>query len=81
MSRIDCNEAMERLNDYLKKELTPDLATEIRQHLERCSPCFSHAKFEANFLALLETKGRREACPAKVRARILEALRAEARKH
>jgi anti-sigma factor (TIGR02949 family) len=82
MTRLNCSEAKALLDDYLKKEITPDLAAEIRRHLEHCAPCFSEAQFEANFLAAVETHGRRDTCPSKVRARILaalEALRAEVR--
>jgi anti-sigma factor (TIGR02949 family) len=79
MSRIDCQEAMAHLNDYLKQELTPELAAEIRRHLQRCRECFSHARFEANFLSVVETRGRSKTCPGELRARILAALRAEAR--
>ena len=84
MKRVNCNEALTQLHDYLKQELTPELAAEIRQHLERCSPCFSHAQFEANFLSLIERKGRSTTCPREVRARILAALaalRAETQEH
>lgn len=79
MSRIDCEQALAHLHDYLKRELTPDLVLEMRQHLERCRDCFSHARFEENFLLMLETRARRETCPGEVRARIVAALRAEAR--
>ena len=43
---IDCREAKERLTDYLKQELTDDLAVEVHQHLVRCRSCFGRAKFE-----------------------------------
>ena len=79
MSRINCDEAMAHLHDYLKRELTPDLVTEVRHHLERCRDCFTNARFEENFLQMLETRAGRETCPGKLRARILEALRSEAR--
>lgn len=78
MSQIDCEEALANLHDYLKRELTPALVLEVRQHLERCRECFSHARFEENFLLMLETRARRETCPGELRARILAALRAEA---
>lgn len=79
MSRIDCEQAMAHLHDYLKRELTADMVEEVHQHLERCRPCFSHARFEQNFLLMLETRARRDTCPSELRARILAALRAEAR--
>jgi anti-sigma factor (TIGR02949 family) len=72
---------MGHLQDYLKREMTPDLAAEVRQHLKRCRPCFVHARFEENFLGMLESCARRETCPGEVRARIVAALKAEARGH
>ena len=56
--RIDCRQATEQLHDYLKREMTPELAEEIRAHLDRCKPCFNHARFEENYLRLLESCGR-----------------------
>ncbi len=84
MSRVDCDKALAYLQDYLKQEITPELASEIRRHLERCSPCFSHARFEANFLSVIESRGRSKTCPRELRTRILAALaalRAEAKEH
>jgi anti-sigma factor (TIGR02949 family) len=80
MSRIDCEKAMAHLDDYLKHELTPDLIVEVRQHLELCRPCFSSARFEESFLLMLEERRNKETCPKELRARILAALRSEARK-
>lgn len=74
---IDCREAAARLQDYLKQELTPELEAEVRAHLERCRPCFGHARFEANFLLMLETRARRCGCPGTLRARITSILRSE----
>jgi len=79
MSRIDCEQALAHLHDYLKRELTEDLVVEMRDHLERCQHCFSCARFEESFFLMLETRARRETCPGELRARILAALRAEAR--
>lgn len=79
MSGVDCAKAMAHLDDYLKRELTQELMVEVRRHLEHCRPCFKHARFEENFLIMLETRAARETCPEKLRARILALLRAEAR--
>ena len=76
--QIDCREAKDRLQDYLKQELTPALALEVRAHLERCRSCFRHSRFEERFLLMLEEHARKGGCPGEVRARILEAIRAEA---
>ena len=75
---IDCRAALSNLQDYLKREITPDLAVEIKQHLERCRPCLDHARFEENFLQMLATRAGQVSCPDVLRARILAALRAAA---
>jgi anti-sigma factor (TIGR02949 family) len=80
MSQVNCREAMAKLDEYLKQELTPELATEVRRHLAHCRPCFSHARFEENFLAMMESCGRKETCPDKLRAKILAALKSEAKR-
>jgi anti-sigma factor (TIGR02949 family) len=75
---IDCEEAVAQLHDYLKRELTPGLAAEVKSHIARCRSCFGQAQFEQNFLRLLETRGTRETCPEALRRKILELLRSEA---
>lgn len=70
---MDCQQALDHLQDYLKREITPELALEIRQHLDRCRHCLHHAHFEENFLQLLATMGH-TTCPELLRARIKAAL-------
>ena len=76
--QIDCNEALAQLYDYLKRELTPSLAAEVKSHINRCRTCFDQAQFEQNFLRLLETRGTRETCPDALRRKIQDLLRTEA---
>ena len=75
---IDCREAKERLTDYLKRELTAELADEVHDHLVRCRSCFGRAKFEETLVQLLEARARRVTCPETLRERICALLRAEA---
>lgn len=77
---IDCKAAKERLQDFLRQELTPELEIEMREHIDRCKHCFTHYRFEANFLVMLETRATREFCPEKLRQRIIDLLRAEAQR-
>ena len=79
MSRLDCEQALAHLQYYLKHELTPELVVEVRVHLEHCRDCTDYARFEESFLSMLETRAGRETCPEQLRARILAALRQEAR--
>jgi len=75
---VDCRAALSNLQDYLKREITPELAVEIKQHLERCRPCFNHARFEENFLQMLAARAGKVTCPEVLRAKIMAALRAGA---
>lgn len=77
MSRLDCQQALVHLQDYVKRELTPELVVEVRIHLEQCRDCAGYARFEESFLLMLEIRVRRETCPKELRERILAALRAE----
>ena len=79
MSRLDCDQALAHLQDYLKRELTPELVTEVRVQLEHCRDCTGYARFEESFLSMLETRAGQATCPKELRARILAALRAETR--
>lgn len=78
---FDCDAALAQLDDYLRRELTPDLAERVRTHLERCAPCFRELRFAERFLALLRTPASGTRCPDTLRDRIAEALRAEAGGH
>jgi anti-sigma factor (TIGR02949 family) len=79
MSRLDCEEALAHLQDYLKHELTPDLVAEVKRHLDRCRDCEGYARFEESFFLMLEGRARKETCPQEVRARIVAALKAAAK--
>lgn len=70
-----CREAVALLDDWLKAELTPELAARVRDHFERCRPCFRHAEFERRFLEELEAAGRGELCPERLRAALLREIR------
>lgn len=75
--RLDCREAIARLEDYLKQELTPELTAEMRAHLDHCRPCLGYARFEQSFLEMLEARAGRCGCPDELRARVLRQLRIE----
>lgn len=72
---MDCGQAVEMLHEYLRRELTPELAEEVKRHLDECRPCLGHAHFEENYLAMLVAKVRAQGCPEAVREKILSVLR------
>lgn len=46
---VDCRELLAKLYAYLDGELDGGLCGELREHMDRCSPCRSNAEFEAAF--------------------------------
>lgn len=76
---IDCRRLVEVLHEYLRHEVTPEIAEQVRAHIEKCRHCFEHVQFEQNYLGLLEAKVKAQSCPAEVRERILATLRSAAR--
>jgi len=47
---VDCEEALDRLYDYLDGELTEDWNEKVRSHVERCRRCYPYFNFERVFL-------------------------------
>lgn len=75
--RLDCDEALALLQDYLKQELTAEHRARVAAHLAACGHCLQHATFERNFLLALARATGGVRCPAEVAARIRLALRGD----
>ncbi|WP_299314279.1 anti-sigma factor family protein [uncultured Halomonas sp.] len=60
---LGCEEVIERLFDYLDRELGARQAEEIERHLARCRDCFSRAEFERRLRAMVEASGTVKAPP------------------
>ena len=71
---MNCREAVERLYEYLDRELTPEAEREVRQHLEACRPCGQHFDFEQAFLKFVAARCRTRAAPPELKRRILREL-------
>lgn len=71
MSRriLTCEEVIERLFDYLDRELDDQQAADIERHLHRCRDCFTRAEFEKRLRARVEASGTATA-PPRLRRRI-----------
>lgn len=71
---LDCQQAAERLYEYLDHELTPELERAVRAHLEACAPCFGLFSFEETFLKFIEARSRAAGAPPELQRRILRSL-------
>jgi anti-sigma factor (TIGR02949 family) len=71
---IDCREAVEHLYEYLDRELTPEVRSEVEQHLSACAGCFHYFEFERAFLRFLEARARGRGASPALKRRILHEL-------
>jgi anti-sigma factor (TIGR02949 family) len=71
---IDCREAMRQLYDFLDGELSDERMQLIRHHLQNCAPCYAHAEFEQDLLAVLAAGWQNVAASSQLRTRIKESL-------
>lgn len=73
-SDMPCEEVIERLFDYLDRELDARTREEIDRHLERCHDCFSRAEFERRLQERIARTGTQPA-PERLRRRVSELIR------
>lgn len=66
----NCSEAMQRLYEFLDRELTPEEQRVVQSHLDRCPPCVDLFRFEANILTFVGSKCRETAAPPELRKRV-----------
>ncbi len=77
--RLDCEQTVRRLWDYLDGEIGTSELAAIDAHLQMCNPCSGHYVFERRFLEAL--RAARDAISARdavslqqLRARVVESL-------
>ena len=75
--RMNCQEAMAVLWDYLDGELSTEREAAMRWHLEVCAPCLKHHAFERAFLDAVATARRSDAASPVLRERVTKALQAQ----
>lgn len=77
LDRYTCLETVERLADYLDRELSATETAEVERHLSTCERCLQRFRFEASVLEELRTKLRRVPVPETLAERLRKALRSE----
>ena len=76
LDRYTCLETVERLADYLDRELSAMETAEVQHHLNTCERCLQRFQFEAAVLDELRSKLRRVGVPETLSERVRNALRA-----
>jgi anti-sigma factor (TIGR02949 family) len=66
-----CQEAVQRLTEYLSNELRPDEERAVQQHLSMCSGCFAKFHFEETLLRVIRERIDHVRAPGGLRERIL----------
>ncbi len=74
---VSCEEAAERLFEWLDGELDPDEAAGVGEHLETCARCYPVLVFERSFREAVSRAAEGTDAPESLRASILDALEAE----
>lgn len=72
----DCHDAMERLDDYLDRELSPGESRHVAIHLAICLQCAQHYRFERGFLNDVRAKIERVEVPPELMGQIHQSLSA-----
>ena len=67
---MDCQQAIEKLNSYLDRELTEAEYAQVQRHIEGCRDCESLFSFEEGVLRLVRHHCSKTVAPAGVRDRI-----------
>jgi mycothiol system anti-sigma-R factor len=59
----DCRETLDRLYEYLDRELSPDEQLEVQRHLDDCPPCRDRFHVEENVLRVVRRSCRDVSAP------------------
>lgn len=74
---IPCEQALERLFEYLDGELEGETLEQVKRHFEVCRRCYPRLQFEKSFMEAVRTVRGGEEAPPELRNRILQALQEE----
>ena len=69
-----CKEALQRLDDYVDRELSPRETEMVKRHLRLCRECSRKFAFEADVIREVRAKLQRIAAPPDLLARVSQAL-------
>lgn len=78
MTPISCEEALQRLYEFLDGELSAESTHEVRHHIELCEACYPEVKFTTEFRDAIHRAARGQpVCPESLRQKIAAMLRRE----
>jgi anti-sigma factor (TIGR02949 family) len=78
MTDISCQEALQRLYEYLDGELAAEDTEEVRHHVEICARCYPEVRMTSELKEALErARQGQPCCPDGLRDRVARLLRDE----
>lgn len=72
----DCHDALERLDDYLDRELSPRESRQVAIHLAICFKCAQLYRFERGFIEGVRATLERVEAPPELMGKIRQSLQA-----
>ena len=72
---MDCQDCLERLYQYLDKELSQEDVVAVRGHLEECRGCTDHFYFEEKLIQKVHDACADERAPDRLREQVVLRLR------
>jgi mycothiol system anti-sigma-R factor len=73
---MTCEEAVEKLYEYLDKELDQAVAAQLDHHLELCKICCDHFEFEKKMKKLVQDSCFKQNAPEMLKNKIMDNLSA-----
>jgi len=74
MAKHECEEALDRLFEYIDGELTPSELEHVAAHLKECPPCEAEHKLNEKIKTRVAATGG-ECAPETLKLKVLETLR------
>lgn len=72
---MNCEESLEKLWQFLDKELDGASSDELQRHLDECRHCFSKVEFEQRLRTMLRRSCTGEQAPPELRERLSRLVR------
>lgn len=72
---VTCQQAAERIFEWLDGDLDPKLTAQVGTHLETCARCYPRLRFERAFREALTRAASEDGAPEGLHERVLESLR------
>ena len=71
---MSCEECIQKLDQFVDRELTDAEVRELKLHLEFCPPCEERYTFQADLKRLVRTCMEQDVAPASLRAKLQKIL-------